>query len=371
MAASSVFGIGCMLLPGIALLINLQFSYTIPIIGTVFTPWRLHVLVCGVPSLVAALSLLKFPESPKFTLGQGNQTETIEILKTIYSMNTGKDKSTLQITSIAEESCTTKLTDPKSKTILSLFKSMWAQTAPIFMPPYLKNTVIACIMQFGIFATSNGMYMWFPEILNRVAVFVTENPATRTTMCDIVMSNKDVIGNATEEIQCLTSLDIATFKIEFILELLYAVGFALIGLVINAVGKLPILVFLLCGCGAFGAATVFIQMPMLSVYFYAVAVGVGLAVTVVNASTTDLYPTNLRAMAVSITLMCGRLGSVFGANMVAVLLDTYCSVTFLASGIALILCGVLSFFIPNIRKNYGAKKVYVDNGHDNTICTHL
>lgn len=266
-----------------------------------------------------------------------------------------------------------KLIDPnQAKSVVTLLKSMWAQTSPIFMPPYLKNTVIACIIQFGIFATANGMYMWFPEILNRVAAFVTENPATRTTMCDIVMSNKDIsIGNATEEIKCLTSLDIATFKIEFILEFLYAVGFAVMGLIINAVGKLPILVFILCGCGAFGAATVFITMPMLSVYFYAVSVGVGLAVTVVNASTTDLYPTNLRAMAVCITLMCGRLGSVFGANMVAVLLDTYCSVTFLASGIALILCGVLSFFIPNIRKNYGAKKIYIDNGHDNTICTHL
>lgn len=266
-----------------------------------------------------------------------------------------------------------KLIDPnQAKSVVTLLKSMWAQTSPIFMPPYLKNTVIACIIQFGIFATANGMYMWFPEILNRVAAFVTENPATRTTMCDIVMSNKDIsIGNATEEIKCLTSLDIATFKIEFILEFLYAVGFAVMGLIINAVGKLPILVFILCGCGAFGAATVFITMPMLSVYFYAVSVGVGLAVTVVNASTTDLYPTNLRAMAVCITLMCGRLGSVFGANMVAVLLDTYCSVTFLASGIALILCGVLSFFIPNIRKNYGAKKIYIDTGHDNTICTHL
>lgn len=100
MAASAIFGLGCMLLPGIALIINLKFAYTIPLIGTVFTPWRLHVLVCGIPSLIAGVCLLKFPESPKFTLSQGNQTETIEILKTIYSINTGKDKSTLEVSLI-------------------------------------------------------------------------------------------------------------------------------------------------------------------------------------------------------------------------------------------------------------------------------
>lgn len=53
-------------------------------------------------------------------------------------------------------------------------------------------------------------------------------------------------------------------------------------------------------------------------------------------------------MAVCISLMMGRMGSVVGANIVGIFLDYHCEVTFLTSGISLIACGILSFFIPNI-----------------------
>lgn len=224
---------------------------------------------------------------------------------------------------------------------------MWAQTAPIFMTPHLRNTVIACTLQFGIFATSNGMYMWFPDILNRVAEYSAANPDNRTTICEVIMSKRNSVNSTTE---CNENLDISTYEKTFILELLYAVGFALIGLVINAVGKLPILVVILVGCGSFGIITVFTDFPMLSIYFYLILLLCGLAITIVTAATVDLYPTNLRAMAVCISLMFGRLGSVVGANFVGIFLDNYCSATFLMSGISLVCCGILAFFIPNITK---------------------
>lgn len=41
-------------------------------------------------------------------------------------------------------------------------------------------------------------------------------------------------------------------------------------------------------------------------------------------------------MAVSMSMMFGRLGSAIGANFVAVLLDNYCEVAFYMSGISLI-----------------------------------
>lgn len=350
MGASVIFGVGCMLLPALAwLVINQDWFFYIPIIGTLYKPWRLFLLVCGLPSLICSLALMKLPESPKFTLGQGLQEQTIEILRTVYTLNTGKDKDTLVITSIAEETTTSirKKTVENSKSAFDIFKSMWAQTAPIFMPPHLRNTVIACALQFGIFATSNGMYMWFPDILNRVAEFTAENPDKRTTICEVIMSKRNSLNSTME---CNENLDISTYEKTFILELLYAIGFAVIGLVINAVGKLPILIVILVGCGSFGIITVFTDFPMLSMYFYLILLLCGLAVTIVNAATVDLYPTNLRAMAVCISLMCGRLGSVVGANIVGILLDNYCSATFLMSGISLIVCGVLAFFIPNITK---------------------
>lgn len=57
-------------------------------------------------------------------------------------------------------------------------------------------------------------------------------------------------------------------------------------------------------------------------------------------------------MAVCISLMFGRLGSVFGANVVGLILDSYCDVTFIFSGSLLCLSGALAFLIPNIARRH-------------------
>ena len=71
MGASVVFGIGCMLLPGIAwLVINQEWEIYIKFIDLLFKPWRLFLIVCGLPSLLSAIVIYKFPESPKYVLAQ-------------------------------------------------------------------------------------------------------------------------------------------------------------------------------------------------------------------------------------------------------------------------------------------------------------
>lgn len=90
MGASVIFGLGCMLLPILGwLVINQEWEFLIPVIGTLFKPWRLFMIVCGLPSLFCALVLLKIPESPKFILSQGDQERTIIILNKIHSLNNG------------------------------------------------------------------------------------------------------------------------------------------------------------------------------------------------------------------------------------------------------------------------------------------
>lgn len=124
---------------------------------------------------------------------------------------------------------------------------MWSQTQPLFNREYIRNTSIICIIQFLIFVTSNGMYMWFPSILNSVAEFMTENPGNKTFICDVVYAkqrlemahNEASLDLSTQE--CNEKLEIGTYKHSLVLEVLYAVGFALIGAIINRIGKRIIL----------------------------------------------------------------------------------------------------------------------------------
>lgn len=139
-----------------------------------------------------------------------------------------------------------------SNPVTALLRSMWDQTQPIFNREYMRTTVLICTIQFWIFVTSNGMYMWFPHILNSVAEFMKENPGERTYICQVVYEKQQSIfksendsSNGTTTMgmvdQCSEKLEISTYQHSLVLEVLYAVGFAFIGVIINKVGKIIIL----------------------------------------------------------------------------------------------------------------------------------
>lgn len=347
MAASCVCAVGAMISPLLAWsIINQEWAFNVPLIGTLFKPWRLFILVCGLPSLVCSLALIKMPESPKFLLARGNQKDAIEILKTVYSINTGNDKESLKLFSIIGEANSVKNLES------NIYKTIIAQISPMFGKRFLLSTLIACFMQFWINATGQGMYLWFPDIINRVAEYISNNPDQRTTICEII-EMKSISHNSTELTElteCKGTLDTSSFQIAFLLEIFYGIGFALIGSVISSVGKLPILLINLIFCGVFGVILIFIDIPMLGIYFYLIHILCGLSSAVVNAATVDLYPTHFRAMAVCMFLMMGLLGSVFGSNVYGILFENYCNVSYMLSGCSLIGCGILGIFIPNIRK---------------------
>lgn len=194
MWASVIFGITCVMLPLIAwICINQEWQFYIPVIDVVYKPWRMYLVVCGIPSLICAISIFYMPESPKFILAQGKQKETIEILQWVYKFNNPRAKEPLMIASIIEEKEaieSRKKIEENKKSFFSVFKSMWSQTAPLFMKPHAKKTLLACAVQFGTFVTSSGMYMWFPDILNRLVDFMDNNPGKQATLCEILSLSK-------------------------------------------------------------------------------------------------------------------------------------------------------------------------------------
>lgn len=55
----------------------------------IFDSWNLFVAVCAIPSLLIALWLFSFPESPKFMMECGDYDDALDVLKNIYHQNTG------------------------------------------------------------------------------------------------------------------------------------------------------------------------------------------------------------------------------------------------------------------------------------------
>ncbi|XP_031629334.1 synaptic vesicle glycoprotein 2B-like isoform X2 [Contarinia nasturtii] len=352
MWSAAIYGSGCSLLPTIAwFVINQDWQLDIPLIGITYKPWRLFLVVCGIPGFLAALIVLFLPESPKFALGQGDSMGAWKILEKMNRWNNGK-KSQLEPFEIyeEEESIENRRRILKAKeSRFPLLKSISNQTAPLFKPPHLCSTLLICTIQFGICATSLGFYMFFADILNKMATNLDSFVEQRIAMCDVIhMKPLNIRTTEISEV-CITKIELETLKNGLTLEILFAVGFAVIGLIIHKVGKFPILFTISIVCGSCGIVCMLTDIPVIQIYSFIILLCAGWGMNVVNSATVEIYPTSLRAMAICISLMFGRLGSVVGANTVALLIDNHCEMVFYLSGSSVIAVGVLTYFIPHIH----------------------
>lgn len=147
---SSFIGIGALYLTSMAwLVLPLHWNFEIPFLGTTFRSWRLLVIIYGTPNILFAIVIYFLPESPKYLLVQGRKEEVLEILKNIFSINTGKDASEYPVSTIVWEE-NHEVTHAKNENI---FTSMWEQTKPLIQKRYCLKTVLVCYMQFAIFFT--------------------------------------------------------------------------------------------------------------------------------------------------------------------------------------------------------------------------
>lgn len=202
MGSAVIFGLSCSLLPLIAwMVINHDWQFAIPLIGIIYKPWRLFLIVCSLPGFIVFVILIFLPESPKFVLSQGKPMEAYKILQTVNRVNNGKN-SQLELFEIYEEMETIenrKRIEESKKSRFPLLTSVWIQTAPLVKPPHLLTTILICTIQFSIFATSTGFYMFFAEILNKMATNLDNFVDQRMMMCDIIhMKSAQFNGTSNE-----------------------------------------------------------------------------------------------------------------------------------------------------------------------------
>lgn len=82
--------------------------------------------------------------------------------------------------------------------LCGFLKTMWNQTVPMFGRKYIRSTVIVCITQFWFYVIGNGLYMWFPYIVNAVGEFMKNNPGENKYLCQIVYDKHDKLDQASD-----------------------------------------------------------------------------------------------------------------------------------------------------------------------------
>ncbi|KAG5667890.1 hypothetical protein PVAND_015856 [Polypedilum vanderplanki] len=348
MVSSVIFGACCLALPIMAwLIINQKWQFFIPLLGITYKPWRFFLLACGFPSLFCGISLFFFPESPKFTFSQGNEAKTIKILSRIYKINTGKtDFNILKLKPSEEETNE----NSKNKNVVS---AMFEQTASL-CKTYPRSIGIISLLQFLIYFVSNGMLLFFPDILNQTAKFAQESSNTSDVNLCVIVENaikehQESFNDFTSSV-CIDELEMSSYRYGMTLEVCYMLSFMIISWLVNYTGRLAIFTFISFTTSFCGFAVNY-SGTWVGTYLYVWLLGCGINISLLNTVTYDLFPTNLRSLAMSISLMFGRLGSLVGGNIVGFLLDQYCETAFTLSGGVLLAGGILTFLIPNIIRN--------------------
>lgn len=133
----------------------LPMDWSLTVLGGVATykPWRLYLLVTSLLMAIAFGVTMFLPESPKFLLATGKPAECLQVLKRLYDHNRND-----------EEYPIVEIIPTEQKTAagenVSVLRTMWTQTYPIFLPPLLSKTVLLSFVLTILYFITHGLFLW-------------------------------------------------------------------------------------------------------------------------------------------------------------------------------------------------------------------
>lgn len=206
-------------------------------------------------------------------------------------MNTGNSSLQYEVKHIKK---TEEFESTLDKSSTNFLKSFCDQSAPLFKGKnFRKNILTACFLQFALCNSANGLWPFFPEMINRVLLFLDSDSSKTATICEIFNMHENA-GNSTSVAGCVDRLEFGTFVFMYVIVGLYIVTYSITSCTINCAGKLVNLEIVLVLSGVSALAIIFIKVPVFSSILLLVLMLCGVGEIVVNATTIELFPTKMR-----------------------------------------------------------------------------
>ncbi|XP_045111770.1 synaptic vesicle glycoprotein 2B-like isoform X2 [Portunus trituberculatus] len=321
--------------------------------GFVYNSWRVFLTVCALPALITAIAMLWLPESPMFLLIKDRKDEALDILRNMYALNTGKPLYTFPIKSLSTAGLKVQKETSLTKwgTFTSTILQTWRLTKALFSRSLIFTSTIMIIINFTIQFGYYGLWMWFPELFNRLEQYYNDHPYHNVSVCDLTKYH----GNTTQQNTCEEDdghpVDTS----------------ALISILITSIAPLPanlwtvlcmdklgrkfflVLSMLLSGVAAFGVYLVKSSLDnlILACVFGAVCT---MGFNALDCLGAELFPTHLRSTALAVTLISARLGAILGTVTFGYFVDLYCAIPLLLVAAFLIFGGFLGLVLPNTTR---------------------
>lgn len=315
--------------------------------------WNIFILLSGLPSLISSVCHYFLPESPKFLMTCGENEKALKVFQLVYSMNSGKPKNTFPIKKLVDET-TLHEGDPKfcqitaHRSKMQALREGWQQIRPLFKTPHVLPMALVATIQLGSMMGLNTLRLWLPQIftaMNDYAKLSDDTPASLCTMLSVLQPNSTV---SEEETICQVNYNNESVYINsLIVSFTQIIGYLCATGAINKLGKKNIIMIFgsvggLSGISLYFAKNSETTIALSSIFTAMGAINSNVILTVV----VDLFPTTLRTMTVSITMMVGRSGALLGNVLFPYLIDSGCLPPFLFIGMSTIFCASLSTLLP-------------------------
>ncbi|XP_045767306.1 putative transporter svop-1 isoform X2 [Maniola jurtina] len=327
--------------------LQLSFSYDIPLLGIAFTPWRLLNIIFAMPCAIGAIGVYISYESPRYLLSIGEDYKAMEVLKGFFVINSGKSADEYKVGTLV-------LGEDTGKAAKGFWASIVSQTVPLMKPPLLKNTVLLSILFIIVYVGLNPFIVWLPFITDGVMKSL-ENGKEDLKFCEMLNSVKNT--TVTEINDC--SLNKFAMITVFVISIMIAALNVVLSCVINCVGRKNMFICIQVVSGVAGISVGVSDSWVASAVCLVVFVAGMLNFGMLSAISVDIFPTYVKAMAVCVTLMVGRGSSFLGINVVKNMLVNDCEMAFYSFGGLTFVGGLIAFLLPN--ENTLQKKIPVDS----------
>ncbi|XP_030745791.1 organic cation/carnitine transporter 7-like [Sitophilus oryzae] len=347
MILASVYASGSIVMPLLAsaiLPLKIQFKWYFIELHS----WNVLILVTASLPIMSVLAIAFLPETPIYLMSSGDNDGAMDIFRTIYYINTGKRKESYPIQQLIEEIQENKEQILKESRWQRL-KSSIQQVAPLYGSKHRNKLILACAIQGLIQLVINVIYVIMPQIFQATHEYQHLHNGTDSTLCNVL----DLLRspNVTEEIvECSPNLD-SSFTVYLSAMIMVSVsvaGYAFAGTVINFTGRKKFLYVMGFASAIVGNCMYFSNSEtttlILSSLYLATA---NLCFDTVVTDIVVIFPTSLRAMALSMSNLTGRALTVVGSTLFPFLVELGCAPPFVTYGCLILAAILLSILVPS------------------------
>lgn len=324
--------------------LTLSYDWSVQITDTItYKPWRLLFILYTLPGLLAGITFFFFPESPKFLLSQGRDSEALEVLKRFHRINHGAgSEGSYEVTTLRPDIDEVKRESKEG--LIGVLKSMKDQTIPLLKLPYLKYFFVCCVHSISAFTIYGGLGLWFPQIMNQIS---SNDSADGTEICSVLQQKPSEDSSPTLSAVCVDQVQQETF---IYTAMLGAFGATYCLTLSCILGRFRGSTVLICNMTIAGVAGILLQFftnsYLVAVLFCVDIMFAGICVMLVNARAVSLFPTHVRGMAVSLVNMAGRLSCFVASAVIGLLMTQNCPLTFYFLSGMLFVSAAVTFLLP-------------------------